>query len=164
MHFEAGEYEIKAGTEDKIHVEWTAKDWAVDKIKVELNTSGSNADLSVKVPDNSNAKIIIELPAKSDLWMRFSAGDFRIEGIEGSKDVQGWAGNLSIDVGDAQQYGKVHAAVTTGDLSAEPFHVSKGGLWRSFDQHGSGPYTLRVKLTAGDLILYSTKTDKNGKA
>jgi hypothetical protein len=45
--------------------------------------------------------------------------------------------------------------VWAGDLKAPPFQVNKGGLFRSFDWRGKGPYRLHAKLKAGDLRLFS---------
>ena len=46
------------------------------------------------------------------------------------------------------------------DLHAAPFNVIKGGLFRSFDWSGKGPYRLHAKLKAGDLRLYSKGSER----
>jgi hypothetical protein len=99
------------------------------------------------------------LPAHTDLDLRMTAGDLTIAGIEGNKDVRLRAGNLTIEVADAAQYGTVSASVTAGDLSASPFGVSKGGLFRSFTHAGRGRYDLKARLWAGDLRLKAAKED-----
>ena len=76
-----------------------------------------------------------------------------MRGIEGNKRVDSWAGDVSIDIGQPEQYRQVDASVRAGDLNARPFNVSKGGLLRSFSWTGKGPYSLQVKLFAGDLTL-----------
>jgi hypothetical protein len=93
------------------------------------------------------------VPTRSDVEIDMSAGDLDVRGIEGSKRVETWAGDVSIDIGQPEQYRLVEASVRAGDLSALPFKVSKGGLFRSFSWKGTGPYSLRVKLFAGDLTL-----------
>ena len=60
---------------------------------------------------------------------------------------------MTLGVGKADDYGHVDASVNAGDLDAEPFGVSKGGLFRSFDKHGSGKYRLHAHVGAGDLVL-----------
>ena len=150
MHLSAGAYKITASKDNNIHLHWSTRDEsALKKVKVRAEVKGTSADIKTEGPDNEKFTVEIEIPAQSNVVMRFTAGDFSMEGIEGNKDIAGYAGDLSIDVGDAKQYKEVHASVTTGDLDASAFHVSKGGLFRSFDQKGSGPYTLRVKLRAG---------------
>ena len=75
--------------------------------------------------------------------------------MRGNKDVELHAGDLSIDVGRAEDYNHVDASLWAGDLHAAPFNVVKGGLFRSFDWNGKGPYRLHAKMKAGDLRLYS---------
>ena len=62
-------------------------------------------------------------------------------------------GTIVFDIGQPEQYRFVEASVRAGDLTAAPFKVSKGGLLRSFTWTGKGPYSLKVKLFAGDLTL-----------
>lgn len=158
MDLSAGAYKISASKDGKIHLQWSTRDAsAMKKVKEGIDVKGTTATVKVNGPDNQNFTVEIQVPRQSNLLVRFTAGDFQIDGIEGSKDIAGYAGNLSVDVVDAKLYKNVHASVTTGDLDAPAFQVSKGGLFRSFDQKGSGPYTLRVKLRAGDLRLYASK-------
>ena len=95
----------------------------------------------------------IDVPARSDIEIDLTAGDLDVRGIEGNKRVESWAGDVRIEVGRPDQYRSVEASVRAGDLNARPFNVSKGGLFRSFSWKGSGPYSLAVKLFAGDLTL-----------
>jgi hypothetical protein len=160
MKLSAGGYTISESKDSKIHLHWSTRDaWAMKQVKVGAEVKGSDAIITTDSPDNQDFRVEIQIPRQSDLRVRFTAGDIDIKGIEGSKDIAGYAGDLTVDVGDPTQYKEVHASVTTGDLDAGPFHVSKGGLFRSFDQKGSGQYTLRVKLTAGDLRLISIKKE-----
>jgi hypothetical protein len=41
----------------------------------------------------------------------------------------------------------------TGELSAQPFNVDKGGLFRSFKMQGAGVYKVHAHVGAGDLTL-----------
>ena len=160
MQLSAGTYRISASADGKIHVKWSINSSEILKrVKVSADVNGTQATIRTDAPDNEHFRVDIQVPSHSDLLVRFTAGDFQIDGIEGNKDVAGYAGNLSIDVGDVGLYKEVHASVTTGDLNARPFHVSKGGLWRSFDRRGGGIYILRVKLLAGDLKLYARERD-----
>jgi hypothetical protein len=160
MHLSAGAYTISDSKDGKIHIHWSTRDASsLNRVKIRVDVKGTDAKISTDGPDNQDFTVEIQVPRQSDLRIRFTAGDFQIEGIEGNKDIFGYAGNLSVDVGDPASYKEVHASVTTGDIDASAFHVAKGGLFRSFDQKGSGPYTLRVKLRAGDLRLYGSKKE-----
>jgi len=81
------------------------------------------------------------------------AGDLEVDGLTGDKDVEIHAGDMILGVGKADDYGHVDASVNAGDLDAQPFGVSKGGLFRSFDKHGGGKYRLHAHVGAGDLVL-----------
>jgi hypothetical protein len=153
MKLGAGDYRIEGRGEDKIRVEWRA-DRAADaeNLKTKLEATGTRATIATSGAKHG-VHYTIGIPSRSDLDIDLSAGDLRVVGIEGSKRVESWAGDISIEVGRPEQYRDVEASVRAGDISARPFNVSTGGLFRSFTRTGSGPYSLRVKLVAGDLTL-----------
>jgi hypothetical protein len=62
------------------------------------------------------------------------------------------AGDLRIDTNPAS-YSSVRGSVTFGDIDAHALQVAKGGIHRSFDWHGAGPYRLRASITFGDLRI-----------
>ena len=81
------------------------------------------------------------------------AGELQIRNVTGNKDVRLQAGQLTMDIGESGDYGRVEASVTSGELEAPPFNVSKGGLFRSFDQTGPGKYYLHAHVGTGQLEL-----------
>lgn len=159
MHLEAGDYQIRRCKEDKIHVEWTAKSSKSDQVKVDLSGSDKDAKLTIKTPSNGNVHVIIEVPATTNLYVRLTAGDLNLSGVDGDKDLASHAGDMNIDVGDPDSYGSVNASVNFGDLSAEAFHVSKGGIHNNLSLNGTGRYSLRAHVGAGDLRLTGKKKD-----
>ena len=106
-------------------------------------------------PDEANVRGAIQVPARTDLYIRLTAGELTVEDVQGNKDIRLHAGEIRIDVGRPEDYQRVRASVWAGDLNAEPFHVTKGGLFRSFDWNGRGQYRLQARLKAGDIRLYS---------
>jgi hypothetical protein len=155
MHLSAGGYTVRGSAENRIRVHWTTRDPDdMRKVDVRVEVRGKEATIRTRGPHN-NFQVEIDVPARSDLWVRLSAGELEIAGIEGNKDVELHAGDLAIDVGRAEDYGKVDASVQAGDIAAAPFHQSKGGLWRSFHWQGHGPYRLHAHVGAGDLTLTS---------
>jgi hypothetical protein len=155
LDLSAGDYRVSGGPEPRIRVEWTVRDAdQLSKVRIGADVQGSHATLTTSGPQNG-FRVVIRVPARSDLHVRLTAGDLTVEGIEGNKDVESRAGDVRIDVGRADDYSRVDASVWAGDLDARPYHVSKGGLFRSFDWRGSGPYRLHAHLLAGDLRLYS---------
>jgi len=155
LQLSSGDYVIRGGNADRILVTWQATDSAdrqdLKKLKVRGDILGGVAKIHTEGPAK-NLRFVIEIPARSDLFLRMRAGDVRITGIEGNKDIRMTAGDLKIDVAPAS-YSLVHASVTFGDLRAHALGVSKDGIKNSFDWNGAGKYTLHASLFAGDLIL-----------
>jgi hypothetical protein len=155
LQLSSGEYTVRPSTGNHIWVSWEAEDARFEKdmkkIRVRTEISGSAATIRTSGPTN-HARITIEVPARSDLYLRMRAGDVQIRGIEGNKDIHMTAGDLKIDV-ERTSYSQVHASVTFGDLRANPLGISKDGIGNSFDWTGAGKYTLRASLFAGDLTL-----------
>jgi len=155
MQLSSGDYTVRAGSSDHVVVRWEAEDSAFEKdmkkIRVHTDISGNVASIRTEGP-TKHARMTIEIPALSNLYLRMRAGDVRISGIEGNKDVHMTAGDLKIDV-VPNSYSAVHASVTIGDLRAGVLGVSKDGIRNSFDWNGPGNYTLHASLFAGDLTL-----------
>ena len=151
----SGDYVIRAGNTDRIFVRWHQEDSGdlkdLKKIKIDVTVSGSDALIGTQGP-TKHVKTVIEIPLHSDLHLRMRAGDLRISGIEGNKDIHLTAGDLKIDV-QPEAYSYVRGAVTFGDLSARPLGISKDGIKSSFEWHGAGKYKLDASLFAGDLTL-----------
>jgi hypothetical protein len=97
--------------------------------------------------------IEVHVPRKSELYARIPFGDVTIENINGSKDVELHAGDLTIVVGNPDDYSRVEASVNAGDIDGSPFGESHSGLFRSFTKSGRGKYTLYAHVGAGDLKL-----------
>lgn len=151
MYLSGGDYDVRAGTSDKIAV--TATSDQPGKITAGITANGNVATVRTSGP-HENFHVVIEVPPKTDLYIRLTAGDMRVKNISGNKDIESHAGDLDIDVGDPDSYGRVDASVGAGDLNASPFHVEKGGLFRSFHQQRKGQLTLHAHLGAGDLNLH----------
>ena len=148
----AGDYEIVASRDDRIRVSWDDRGKDADVV-LRIDVQASRATLRTETPWNNGPKIRIELPRRTNMVLRLTAGDLKISGIEGSKDVSARAGDVNIRVGPREQYRYVKASVSVGDLNADAFDVSKEGLFRSFEWTGKGQYELRAHLMAGDLKL-----------
>lgn len=148
MTLESGDYDIRASSDNRIHVRWNQ----ATKTRVKLTTNGNSAVLRVEdTPNNFHATI--EVPALTDLHVRLTAGDLAVSGIKGDKDIEANAGDLNISVGSSSDWGYVDASVTAGDINASPFRASRGGLFRSLHWQGPGKYRLHVHVMAGDVNL-----------
>ena len=152
LELDAGEYEIVGSRDDRIRVTWDDREKDTD-VTLRIDTRASRATVRTDTPWNDGGKIRIELPRRTNIVLRLSAGDLEISGIEGSKDISAHAGDVTIDVGSRDQYRYATATVRVGDLNADAFNVRKEGLFRSFEWTGKGKYELRAHLTVGDLKL-----------
>jgi hypothetical protein len=156
MDLSAGDYHISGSPDNRIRLEWSVRDPAqLPRVKARADVRDLEATITTDAPSNKGLKVAIQVPKQADLYVRLTAGDLRIDGIQGNKDVELHAGDVRIDVGRAEDYRNVDASVWAGDITAPPFQVNKGGLFRSFDWRGKGPYRLHAKLKAGDLHLFS---------
>lgn len=151
VDLDGGSYEIKTAADNHIRV--SVSDTQATKVNVA--TDGSQATVKIKDTPHSNFRAIIEVPTTGDIVVRLSGGELKMDRIAGNKDVESYAGNVQIAVGDAKDYSHVDAAVKAGDLDASPFGGSKSGLLQQFTWSGDGKYTLRAHLGAGNLVLSS---------
>ena len=155
LDLRAGDYTIQAGANDKIVIRYSARDArAMDRVITKIKTSGTKADVYVNPPDNSNFSAVIELPAHSDIDLRLTAGDLKITGLEGNKQVSVRAGDIDVYLGRPEDYGEVRAHATAGDITSDVFHGSESGVFRSFHHQGPGKYRLDVSVWAGDITLH----------
>jgi hypothetical protein len=154
LHLEAGGYTISPSDSDKIVI--TCEHRSEEKLKavrVKIHPSGATADVYVLNTPNNNFTATIEIPRRSNLWARLTAGELSIGSVEGDKDIQLNAGSVVVDIPRPQDYGLREASVTTGSISAPAFEENKDGLFRSFRQHGPGKYRLHVSVIAGEITL-----------
>jgi len=151
----SGDYDLRAGDADRIVVRWSADDEVrvkdLRKLSVDVHVDGRMASVTTDGP-TKHVRFTIEMPARSDVYLRMKAGDIDMHGIEGNKDIRMTAGDLTIGVRpDTLWY--AHGSVTFGDIDASPLGIEKGGIKRSFEWIGGGKYTLDARLVAGDLTL-----------
>jgi hypothetical protein len=155
MHLQAGGYRVTPSDSESIVVTCrTHSEDQLKQVKVGIKRTQSSAEVYVSDTPNNHFEATIEVPRRSNLWIRLSAGEIVVEDVEGDKNVQALAGRIQIDVPNPEQYGHRDASVTTGSIEAGVFDVSKGGLFRSFEQHGPGKYSLHAHLMTGEIEFH----------
>lgn len=152
MQLGGGSYTIRSSAGTAIRV---ALEGNVGTATVDVTTTDTQATIAVKDTPSNNFQATIDVPQTANLVIRLAAGDLKVGAISGSKDVESNAGNVEIVTGDATTYASVDASVQAGDISAGAFGESQSGLFRRLTWSGKGKYTLRAKLTAGNLTLRS---------
>lgn len=153
LELQAADYKLVPSDDDHITIAYRTNPYNTQQTKIAAGAKGSNANIRIETPSGNGIHVEIGVPAKTNLYLRLTAGNLVVTGIEGSKDIEARAGNVSVDVIDANQYGPVYGSVSSGNLSAAPWSVHKGGLMRSFTTKGSGGYGLHAHVGAGNLML-----------
>ena len=154
LHLSPGSYTIIGGDANTILISYTAgSPEELKRVKVKIRAATTAADVSVSDSPHNNFQATIEVPPRSDLRVRMVAGEIIIDGVEGSKDVEVDFGRIEVKIPKPQEYGHRDASVRAGSIEASAFDVSKGGLFRSFEQSGAGKYRLHAHVATGEINL-----------
>jgi hypothetical protein len=155
VRLRSGDVKIVGGAENRIAVRYEgANADRGHEVAVSLDRKAQGGGrLSIDGGPRDHLRIIVEVPRQLNLDVRMPAGSLAISGITGDKTIGLHAGEVLVEVGAPEQYAHVDASVMAGEISARPFGVDKGGLFRSFEMSGKGPYRLNAHLFAGDLTF-----------
>jgi hypothetical protein len=154
MRIRSAEIHIVGSDEKKIAIHVGGKNGSdSDDVKAHFERIGDSGELRVTGGPSNEVTITVQVPRSSSLKVHIFAGAVEVKDIQGDKDIELGAGDLTIGVGNPADYSHVDASVTTGAIEAEPFGESRGGLFRSFEKSGSGKYKLIAHVGAGDLTL-----------
>ena len=154
LHLQDGAFRIVGGEAGEITIRTEGKNAAqARKMKVQIRRTGDSLDLTLLHVPKNEVQITIAIPRETSLYARMRAGELSVDGVAGDKDLEMLAGDLSIQVPDAAEYGAVDLSVKVGDLSGTQFGDPKGWLGNSVRQDGTGRYRLHAHVFAGDLTL-----------
>jgi hypothetical protein len=149
MQLDGGEYEVRPSKDNVVRI---ATDEHIGDATVEVTATGSTARVETKNAPN-HFKATIDVPAAADLVIHLAAGELVVGAITGNKDVNSYAGNITIAVGNPDDYASVDATLKAGDIQADAFGGSKSGVMPHFTWTGPGTHTLRADLGAGNLMM-----------
>ena len=154
LRVRSGDVRIVGVEEDRISVEVTGKSaYAARDLKVRFEKKDGAGEMKVWGGPKNGIAITVRIPSRTDLHARIPFGEVVVENMSGNQDVELHAGDLTVEVADREAYSHVDASVITGEVDAEPFGESRGGLFRSFRREGAGPYRLHAHVGAGQLTL-----------
>lgn len=103
---------------------------------------------------NESLEIRIEVPRKTNLRIHTGAGEVKVQGITGDKDIDLYAGQIMIESPSDSAYKRVDASVTIGEVNASAYGVDKGGFFRCFSRTmATGEYRLRAHVLTGEIDL-----------
>lgn len=154
LDIRSGDVRITGTESDKISIHYDGrKGDEVGDVEVRFRKNDRGGVLNLSGGPRNNFGIRIEVPRETDLHVRMPFGALEIEKVRGSKNVELHAGDVSIEMGDPNDYAHIEASVTTGGLDSGPLGISKGGLFRSFKRDGPGKYQLHAHVGSGELDL-----------
>jgi hypothetical protein len=115
------------------------------------------------VSHGNGLHVKIEVPWKTNLSVRMPAGEVKVEEIKGDKDIDIYAGQITISSEHEWNYRSVNASVTVGQVSARVYGADKGGFFRSFTKKNTdGEYRLRAHVMTGEIDLVGRKARAEG--
>ena len=154
LHVRSGEILIVGTDDTKVTVDLAGKN--VDKIqdvKGRFVIANNIAEFHLTGGPRDELQIIIHVPKNSDLTARIFAGEVSVQDVVGNKDLELHAGQLTIGVNKPEDYGHVDMSVNAGEVDAEIFGDSKGGLFRSISRDAGGKYRLHAHVGTGQLSV-----------
>lgn len=101
-----------------------------------------------------NIRIRVEVPRKTNLRIHTPAGEVKVEEVAGDKDIDLYAGQITISSAQGWSYRYVNTSVVIGEVKAPVYGIDKGGFFRSFTKTVSGgEYRLRAHVMTGEIDL-----------
>jgi len=152
LELSSGNYRIESGAADRLIIESLARDPQEQK-RVRFGLIATRQEAQVKVTGPSHVEASIKIPKNVNLRVRLSGGRLIMTGIEGDKDIESNAGQVSINIGKPQDYCAIDASVNIGDIEARALPGIGAGPVHSLNATGPGKYRLHVHLGAGQIRL-----------
>ncbi|MGZ4844456.1 MAG: hypothetical protein ACXWBH_08335, partial [Candidatus Angelobacter sp.] len=114
IELSSGDYQIVASASDSIAVVYDeGNSEGPRKVEVQIGSGHGQNHLKIAGP-KSNFHAVIEVPRKTDLRVRMSAGGLSIGDVEGNKDIEVRAGNLELNALRPQDYAQADFSVRIG--------------------------------------------------
>src|SRR5208283_629146 len=156
LHLHDGDIRVVGSDSEKISIHVEGKNIELAKnIEIQLKRSDSTVDLTLSHVPKNELQVTIAIPKSTNLYARMRGGDISVEGVAGDKDIELTGGDLTIQVGNPDDYSNVDLSVTFGDVSGTQFGDPKGWIGNSVRKTGNGKYRLHAHVMAGDLLLKS---------
>ena len=153
----SGDYQIVPSESDCIAVVYQENtQQQANKVEVQIASGHGQNTLKIGAP-KSDFHAVIEVPRKTDLRVRMTAGDLHVGEVEGNKDIEMRTGNLELTSIRPEEYAKADFAVRVGDLNAPNLNAGRSGMLRSLQTRGPGKYKLHALVGVGGLTLRTNK-------
>ena len=124
------------------------------KIKISFSMADGANSLQFKGGPKNNVSIHIEVPRRTDLRLRATAGDLKIDHVIGNKDIRLRFGDISVSPVTIEEYGSVQGSVRIGDINVPGGGAKKEDFFRSFATSAApGKFHLDAHVTIGDITF-----------
>jgi hypothetical protein len=160
--------EIVGTDQEAIHVTCRGgnSEDAAHHIFLQFSASPDGGRLRIEgshVRHGNNLQVRIEVPWKTNLSVRMPAGEVKVEEIKGDKDINLYAGQITVSSAHEWNYRSVDASVAIGEVRASAYDADKGGFFRNFTKKtANGEYRLRAHVTTGQIDLVGRKKRTEG--
>ncbi len=149
--------EVVGTDREMMHVSCTADDReAAEHIRLQFSGSPMNAKLKItsNLGKHGNLQVRFEVPRKISLGVKMGAGEVKVEEITGDKDINLYAGQISISSNHTWNYRSVDASVDIGEVNAPAYGANKGGFFRSVKREAKdGEYRRHAHVMTGEIDL-----------
>ena len=143
-----------------IHLSCTVHDAEIaGDIRIRLSGNQDDGKLTITGGPlkNGNVQIRIEVPRKTSLKVQMAAGEVKVEDITGDKDIDLYAGQISISSARPSDYRSVDLSVDIGEVKAPAYGADHGGFFPSFTKtNANGEYGLHAHVITGEIDLLGT--------
>lgn len=147
---------IAATDHETLHVTCTTTDQdEADELHFHYSGGADGGTLSITggTMHHGGYQIRIEVPRRTGLRVRMGAGQVDVEDVAGDKDVDLYAGQITI-TGHTWDYRSVRASVDIGEVDAPVYGADKGGFFRAVSkQFANGEYRLYAHVMTGQIDL-----------
>jgi hypothetical protein len=113
--------------------------------------------------NHNNLQIRIEVPRKTNLRAQMPAGQVNVNEIVGDKDIELYAGQITITAAHKWDYKDVDVSVSVGQVNAKVYGEGRGGFFDSVrKQNADGEYRLHAHVTTGQIDLLGKSPHTSG--
>lgn len=103
---------------------------------------------------HGNLQVRVEVPRKTNLRIHTPAGQVTVEHVVGDKEIDLYAGQITISPAEDWNYRSIDASVIIGEVRASEYGVDKGGFFRGFSRETpDGDYRVRAHVITGQIDL-----------
>lgn len=126
------------------------------RVGTTLDVRGSEANIDVHVPRNTEVDAELQVPEPSAIAARVGVGDLTVDQMQGDKDLEVGVGDIQVDLEPTPNYRSVDVSTHIGDISQRPFGEAKGLMGGHLRYNGQGQYSLHAHAGVGDVTFRST--------